>query len=173
MTKLPITPYNYEYNYCSIRKKMIWILVVLIIWLTVLSSVVLLIRGHYKRLVEIGGKRDLKAILERILDRLEEDRVNIDNLSKILKRLEQEGEFHIQKVGVVRFNPFPEVGGNQSFVLAFLDKNNNGIVVSSLYGREATRWYVKSVVGGKGKDIELSKEEERAIQLAEKNRYKF
>lgn len=152
---------------------MIWLLAVLVIWLTILSILVVLTRSHYKRLVDIGGKRDLKGILERILDRLEEDRVSINNITKIIKRLEQEGEFHMQKIGVVRFNPFPEVGGNQSFVLAFLDKNNNGIVVSSLYGREATRWYVKSVVGGKGKDIELSKEEERAIQLAEKNRYKF
>lgn len=147
---------------------MIWVLVIVVIWLTILSGVVLLIRNHYKRLVEVGGKRDLEAILEKILDRLEEDRITIDKINKTIERLGREGEIHIQKVGLVRFNPFPDMGGDQSFVLALLDKNNNGVVISSLHARTTTRWYAKAVINGKGKDIELSKEEEKVIKEAGK-----
>lgn len=147
---------------------MIWVLVIVIIWLTILSGVVLIVRNHYKRLVEVGGKRDLEAILEKILDRLEEDRIVLDKINKTIERIEREGEVHIQKVGLVRFNPFPDMGGDQSFVLALLDKNNNGAVISSLHARTTTRWYAKTVVNGKGKDIELSKEEEKVIKEAGK-----
>lgn len=146
---------------------MIWVLVLVVVWLTILSAVVLIQRNHYKRLVEVGGKRDLEAILEKILDRLEEDRIALDKINKIIELLGREGEIHIQKVGLVRFNPFPDMGGDQSFILALLDKNNNGVVISSLHARTTTRWYAKTVIKGKGKDIELSKEEEKAIQEAD------
>lgn len=147
---------------------MIWVLVIVVVWLTILSGVVLIVRNHYKRLVEVGGKRDLEAILEKILDRLEEDRIVLDKINKTIERIEREGEVHIQKVGLVRFNPFPDMGGDQSFVFALLDKNNNGVVISSLHARTTTRWYAKTVVNGKGKDIELSKEEEKVIKEAGK-----
>lgn len=145
---------------------MFWILIIVIIWLTLLSGVVLIIRNHYKRLVDFGGKKNLEAILEKVLDRLEEDRISLAQVKKAIERIDREGEIYIQKVGLVRFNPFPDTGGDQSFVLALLDKGSNGIVISSLHSRSTTRWYAKNIVLGKGKDVELSKEEEKAIKEA-------
>jgi len=144
----------------------IWVLIAVIIWLTCLTAVVLLQRNHYKRLVEVGGKRNLEGILEKILDRLEEDRLALEKTEKAIEKTSYDAEFHIQKVGLIRFNPFSDTGGDQSFVLALLDKNNNGVVISSLHARTSTRWYAKSILTGKGKNIELSKEEERAIKEA-------
>lgn len=145
---------------------MTWLLIVAFVWLIVLSVIIWSLRNHYKRLIEIGGKKDLQGILEKVLDRLEEDRVNIGQLNKLIEKIIYESEFHIQKVGLVRFNPFTDTGGDQSFILSLLDKNNNGIVISSLHARATTRWYAKNIVLGKGKDIELSKEEEKAIKEA-------
>jgi hypothetical protein len=71
----------------------------------------------------------------------------------------------IQKVGVVRFNPFSDVGGNQSFVIALLDSKNSGLVISSLHGREGTRVYAKPVSAGKS-EHHLSTEEIQAIKKA-------
>lgn len=144
----------------------IWVLIAVIIWLTCLTAVVLLQRNHYKRLVKVGGRRDLEGILEKILDRLEEDRLALEKINKAFEKVSLDAEFHIQKVGLVRFNPFSDTGGDQSFVLALLDKNNNGVVISSLHARTSTRWYAKSILTGKGKNIELSKEEEKAIKEA-------
>lgn len=147
---------------------MSWVLIIVISWLTVITVILLVIQRHYKRLVEVGGRRDLQGILEKILDRLEEDKVDLSKIHQALDKLDRQGEIHIQKVGLVRFNPFPDTGGDQSFILALLDRNNNGIVISSLHTRTTTRWYAKKIVRGQAHGIELSKEEEKAIKEAGK-----
>ena len=54
-----------------------------------------------------------------------------------------------QRVGLVRYNPFEETGGNQSFALALLDADGDGWVLSSLHARTGTRVYAKAIVGGR------------------------
>jgi hypothetical protein len=71
----------------------------------------------------------------------------------------------VQHVGLVRFNPFDDTGGNQSFALAMLDANADGIVLSSLHSRSATRVYVKAILGGRS-DASLSEEEVAALRDA-------
>ncbi len=71
----------------------------------------------------------------------------------------------IQKVGMVRFNPFKEVGGDQSFSIALLDADNNGLVITSHYDRESNRVYAKPIEGGTSR-YQLSEEERQAIENA-------
>ena len=71
----------------------------------------------------------------------------------------------IQRVGVVRFNPFPDTGGNQSFVMAMLDARGDGVVLSSLHSRGGTRVYLKQVTIGRA-ETALSQEEIEAIGRA-------
>ena len=71
----------------------------------------------------------------------------------------------IQRVGVVRFNPFPDTGGNQSFVVALLDARGDGVVLSSLHSRGGTRVYLKQLTAGKA-ETALSEEESEAIRSA-------
>lgn len=82
-----------------------------------------------------------------------------------IKNLENTIETTIQKIAVVRFNPFNDMGGNQSFVIALLDQKNNGFVISSLFIKEGNRVYTKAVTAGKS-DHTLSKEEVEAINRA-------
>jgi hypothetical protein len=70
-----------------------------------------------------------------------------------------------QRVGLVRYNPFEDTGGNQSFALAMLDADGNGWVLSSLHARTGTRVYAKAVRGGRS-DAPLSEEETAAIRQA-------
>jgi hypothetical protein len=70
-----------------------------------------------------------------------------------------------QRVGIVRFNPFEDTGGNQSFAMALLDAAGDGWVLSSLHARSGTRVYAKSITGGRS-DAELSAEETAAIKQA-------
>jgi len=74
----------------------------------------------------------------------------------------------IQKMGLTKFNPFDELGGEHSFSLSMLDGNNNGVIITSLHTRERTRVYVKQINKGKAK-INLSSEEERSLKQALKN----
>jgi hypothetical protein len=71
----------------------------------------------------------------------------------------------VQRVGIVRYNPFEDTGSNQSFVLAMLDAEGDGFVMSSLHSRQQTRVFVKQLAHGKA-DTALSKEENEAIRLA-------
>ncbi len=73
---------------------------------------------------------------------------------------------HIQGVGVVRFNPFKEMGGSQSFAVALTDKKNNGVVISSLYGRDRVNVFAKPITNG-GSEYTLTKEEEQAIKKSQ------
>jgi hypothetical protein len=69
-------------------------------------------------------------------------------------------------VSVLRFNPFKEVGGNQSFCVALLDGKNSGVVISSLHTREGTRVYAKPVIAGNADGFPLTEEEKTAIAQA-------
>jgi len=73
----------------------------------------------------------------------------------------------VRKVGIIRFNPFKESGGDQSFSIALLDENDNGVVITSLYGRQDNKVFAKPVRNGKSKYL-LSEEERRAIEEAKK-----
>jgi len=90
---------------------------------------------------------------------------NFQKLSQELENLKKESKFPIQKVGIVRFNPFSEVGGDQSFSIALLDGNDNGVVITSLYSREGNRVYGKPVKNGQS-EYPLSQEEQGAIEKA-------
>ncbi len=145
----------------------IWAVVVgIVIWLTVLTVLVIQSVSHYNRLSNGITKKGLQEVLDAILRTLQTVRGKTENLERVVEALGTDGELHIQRIGIIRFNPFADTGGAQSFVIALLDKMNNGIVMTSLYGRSSNRWYVKELVSGKGKDITLSKEEESAIDKA-------
>lgn len=93
---------------------------------------------------------------------------DIVHLSERCDTIEKDGLYHIQKVGLLRFNPFKDTGGDQSFILALLDAKDTGAVVTALYSRSGTRWYAKKVIEGKGAEHELSGDEKEAIKLANK-----
>lgn len=105
--------------------------------------------------------KDLKEILSQFNDL----KKNLKELFEDLEKLKEESRFSIQKIGIIRFNPFSEVGSDQSFAVALLDGNNNGCVITGLYTREGNRIYAKPVTGGKSQYF-LSKEEEQAIEKA-------
>jgi hypothetical protein len=84
---------------------------------------------------------------------------------KRLDFLEADGREHIQKVGLVRFNPFRELGGAHSFSLAILDGDNSGVIITGLHARDRTRIYVKDINKGKA-SLELSSEEKKALTQA-------
>jgi len=142
--------------------------VFIFLWLLILTFFLWRILKHYQKLTEGIEKKHLQAVLEKILKDLGEKEKQINELLKLVKKLEKENLYNIQKIGLVRFNPFAEVGGNQSFSLAILDGENSGLVISSLHSREVTRIYAKPVKKGKAVGYQLSTEEIQAIKNARK-----
>lgn len=105
--------------------------------------------------------KNLKEILSQF-DGLEK---NFKKLSEEIEKLKKENRFNIQKVGIIRFNPFKEIGGNQSFSIALLDGTDSGVVITSLYSREENRVYGKPIKAGLSEYL-LSEEEKKAVNEA-------
>jgi hypothetical protein len=109
--------------------------------------------------------RSLEAILDAHLEKVHVVGRELDELAARSAVLEAVQRKAVQRVGLVRFNPFEDTGGNQSFALALLDANGDGMVMSSLHARNLTRVYGKAIVGGKA-EAALSDEESQALRAA-------
>lgn len=148
------------------------ITLVTIVWLTIISFFFWQIYSHYSRLIGKSKKEDLKSILEKQLAWTLETKEALSYVKKRLKDLEEGSLYNIKRIGLVRFSPYREVGGNQSFSLSLLDEKLNGIVISALHSRDTTRVYAKPVVSGKETKYNLSDEEKEAVQIAKSEKSK-
>ena len=116
-------------------------------------------------LLEKGKIKDFKDIFLFQKKKHEELEEKVKEAFLKISKLEDISKTTIQKTSVVRFNPFNEMGGNQSFVIALLDNKNNGFVISSLFTNEGNRVYTKAIKDGKS-NYKLSKEEKEAVDKA-------
>lgn len=134
------------------------------VWLLILTLLFLKMKNHYYKLISRTGKNKIDDILDMLIDDKKNTQIEIKNLKDSLQESINKANFYIRKVGVVRFNPFGRVGNDQSFVLSLLDSSNNGLLVNFIYTSDGLRVYTKKVNAGKGKDYQLSEEEEKAIK---------
>jgi len=139
---------------------------ILLIWLLGITFYFLRIRKQYGTFIDGSDKDSLAGFLENVTHNLNDTKKVLKETSIRIQKLEDDGMLHIQKIGLLRFNPFRDTGGEQSFILSLVDANDSGIVISALYSRSGTRWYAKKVLLGKGEEHELSDEEHKAIRLA-------
>lgn len=141
------------------------VILVLLAWSVFLQVRLEKTRKRIKIFFEGRKTKDLEEVIAEQLKRTKRAESDIEKLFKWNKDLQKIADISIQKVGVIRFNPFKDTGGDQSFAIALLDKDNNGLVISSLYSREGTRIYTKPVEKGES-SYHLSEEEKQAIQKA-------
>src|SRR3989339_1310817 len=109
------------------------------LWLLVVTVLLIRALAHYRRLTADVSKKDLVSALNHLISAQE---LNADELKKLSERVNNEakaGADHFQRLGFMRYNPFTDTGGDQSFSLCLLDEKGNGFVVSSLHSRENTR----------------------------------
>ena len=116
-----------------------------------------------------GAEGDLEAVLGQHLETVHEVGQDLDELTARMAVLESAGRHHYARQGLVRFSPFEDTGGNQSFALALLDETDDGLIISSLHSRTGTRIYAKAVTNGKA-DATPSPEEAQAIDAARNRR---
>lgn len=144
---------------------------VVFIWLVGLSVLVWQQNRFLKSLFPSSGSRDIRKKFEEILKAVNESGGELANLEKQIEAVKVKGLQHIQRVKLLRFNPYDDTGGNISFTACLLDKEGSGIVITSLHARSGTRVFGKEIIAGKSKQQGLSKEEEMVIRQAmeEKN----
>lgn len=144
------------------------LVIVLAIWVLVLTGFGVWILNYFRKLTVGVEKENLIKVLERVIKTQDDFSKTLGQVQKYLALRDVEEKLHIQKVGVVRFNPFKELGGDHSFSVALLDGHDTGFIITGLHTRERTRVYAKVVQEGKSVS-ELSKEEGKALALAQKS----
>lgn len=129
-----------------------------IIWIIILEL-------RLKKFFRGKQPHDLHDVMKGIMKEMEDIDSFRSEMEKYLETVERRLRKSAQHVGVVRFNPFNDAGGDQSFCIAIMDEKKNGIILSSLYGRETSRMYAKPIENAESK-YQLSKEEVLAIKEA-------
>lgn len=141
------------------------LLLFLTVWVLVLSLKLNRLTRLLKRLVPEGTESSLDRLLEQLLIKQEENRTLLASVEMRLEKLHSLLQGCLQRVGLVRFDAFEDISGQQSFSVALLDNQGNGVVITSLFGRTESRCYAKPVIQGNSPH-RLSEEEMTAIRQA-------
>jgi hypothetical protein len=128
------------------------------------------IRTYHKTLSALcAGKKGvaLEGIVMDNNKRIHEFDTEIHELFQISNMINAHAHKALHKIGLVKFNPFHDYSGNQSFALALLNSKDNGIIISSIHTREGARIYTKEIQNGAPVNNELTTEEKEAITKAQ------
>ena len=139
--------------------------IVIIVLVIVLNSRYRSLQKSYSTFMRgRSGKNLEKAIFRKFSE--------LEDISKLVKKNKEEVddirrkmESHYQKIGIVKYDAFHEMGGNLSFVLTMLDENDNGWILNAMHSREGCYTYIKEVVNGESY-IELAEEERQCLEKA-------
>jgi len=146
------------------------IFLALIIFININFKLAKLNRRYEKMMRGIDGAN----LEEMLFSHIEEVRQTVHKVDKLNKDNEQLYELTkscVQRVGVVRFNAFEDTGSDLSFAIALLDAKDNGVLISSIFGRNDSRTYAKPVIAGQSSYF-LTQEEKQALQQAREKNFK-
>ncbi len=158
-----------ESNLLYILAGLVLAFFILTIWNIILQ---IKLRRERNNLLSEDKTADLEKLLlsqSKNIKLLDKDIQELYNISNQINSLASRS---LHRVGMVRFNPFKDIGGDQSFSLALLNGKNSGFIISSLYSREGARIYCKAIIDGKSEKHPLNEEEKKAIQIAIKQESK-
>ncbi len=154
-----------------IRTDIFLVAIASIMILLLIGFVVLFVRfsklnKRYKNFMEkLGQGKNLEEDLETYMYRVDKVERQNAEISNQVETMEKDLTNCVQKIGMVRYNAFKDVGSDLSFALALLDENNNGVVLNGIYAREMSNIYAKPIENGKSTYV-VSEEEAQAIQKA-------
>ena len=142
------------------------ILILILLILNIISLVK--ITNLRKRLKKFMKGKDARSLEKEIIT-LHEDNKFLKNMTEINKKdirnLNKRFAKAFQKIGIVKYDAYQQMGGLLSFSLALLDEDNNGLILNSVHSTEGCYTYTKEVVNGECK-LELSNEEKVALDQA-------
>ena len=141
------------------------LVIVGVVWVLDLQSQLRQLQNRYQNAAVSGDDADLAVAVDNLTARLTDTSARTERLVARAEQLDAAVSQTVQGIGLIRFRAFQDTGGDQSFALALTDGEGNGVVVSSLHGRDAMRLYAKPVQGWHSPKA-LSDEEEQALTEA-------
>lgn len=138
---------------------------ILFVWMVILTLSTRGYKASFKDASQALKQGKLPQLVERNARGVENLIKKTEDLFSLNGKLNKKIEESYRNFGLVRFDAFPEMGGELSFSIALLDDKYNGIIITSINGRQESRTFVKEIIEGKGAPS-LSSEEEQAIERA-------
>ena len=146
----------------------IGVFVLCLISITVLITMLCQLKKLRRRVDSLTRGKDTESMEDIVLnffERIEALEEEEKNTKSDIKAIKENLKITYQKCGLVKYDAFREMSGALSYSLALLDKDNNGVLISSMYSREGCYSYAKEIVNGESK-INLSEEEAEALKQA-------
>lgn len=137
--------------------------VVFFIWLVSLSIIIWKEKAFLKTIFPKSGERDIRKKFEENSSLIGGFDLKINSVKRQVEEIEKIGLGHISRVELLRYNPYDDTGGDQSFSVALLNSEGNGVVFTSLHARSGTRVFAKPVIKAKAAKYQFSKEEEQVV----------
>ena len=140
---------------------------VLILFIVTIVNIVQMskLKKKYKKFMSGKDARTLEDVLKERLDEIDDLVANKKNIEDIFATL----RFTFQKLGLVKYDAFNEMGGKLSFSLAMLNERNDGYIINAMHSREGCYTYIKEIIDGNS-IIALSEEEKEALEMAMKSK---
>lgn len=123
------------------------------------------LQQKYGQFLKGADAKQIEELVKNYSKTVAEANQKIDELATFCAKLHKNQKFAISNFGLVRFNPFGDTGGDQSFALALLDRNHDGIVLTGVHSRSTTRVYAKQISNGTSRN-NLSEEEKQSLSMA-------
>lgn len=149
-----------------------YLFLTLLIFIVVLFVIIILqmkkLNRLQKRLSKFMTGKDAKSLEKDIVGLYEDNKflkINVDKNKKDIRTLYKNMEHAFQKIGLIKYDAFQQMGGKLSFSLALLDENNNGFILNSVHSTEGCYTYTKEIKSGECA-ISLGEEEQQALDMA-------
>ncbi len=149
-----------------------YLFLILLVFIVVLFVIIILqmkkLNQLQKRINKFMTGKDAKSLEKDIVGLYEDNKflkINVDKNKKDIRTLYKNMEHAFQKIGLIKYDAFQQMGGKLSFSLALLDENNNGFILNSVHSTEGCYTYTKEIKSGECA-ISLGEEEQQALDMA-------
>ena len=140
------------------------VIILLIIILVMLKSISNL-EKRYRRFMRGVNNKNLEELIVGYLDKVDEVKSNSEKMVGLYNDLDKRIKSCIQKTSIIRYRAFEDVGSDLSFSIALLDENNNGVILTGIFGRQESTTYAKPIDKGISR-YDLSEEEQQVLKEA-------
>ncbi len=140
---------------------------IIISWVIAITALVKYntLNKKYKKFMGGNEAKALESYINGLIDLNKENCERIEENKKEIQNLYNKKKYDFQKMGMVKYDAFNEMGGNLSFALALLDENNNGFLINSVHNIQSSYCYAKEIKNGTSA-INLSEDEAAALEKA-------
>ncbi|QDY23073.1 hypothetical protein CGQ39_19760 [Clostridium botulinum] len=138
---------------------MILLFIILIITMISLKK----LKEKYKKFMRGSNNKNIEELINNYLDKVDKAKEETEYVKEIYSTIDRRVKACIQKVAIVRYRAFDDVGSDLSYSIAFLDNDNSGVILTSIFGRNESTTYAKPIDKGISR-YDLSDEEKQVLE---------